>query len=196
MSPAESRRLTSASDVSELSLLTYLLDSGSERIGALDFQASSSEYVSRPSTSATLEQLMAAATDIETGRMLPPPLAEALTRGTSIGGARPKVLLEDAGRSLIAKFSSTTDIRPVVKAEGVAIELARHVGLNVAPTQVIHTGAHDPRPRRVHWRPLRQLRAPRRSHPPGVHPPRRHTSRTVLPHRIQHPGRQYRRSST
>jgi serine/threonine-protein kinase HipA len=86
---------------------------------------------------------MAAATDIETGRMLPPPLAEGLTRGTSIGGARPKVLLVDAGRSLIAKFSSTTDIRPVVKAEGVAMELARRVGLNVAPTQVIHTAGKD-----------------------------------------------------
>jgi serine/threonine-protein kinase HipA len=135
--------LTSASDVSQLSLLTYLLESGSDRIGALDFQASASEYVPRTSTSATLEQLMAAATDIETGRVLPLLLAEALTRGTSIGGARPKVLLADAGRSLIAKFSSTTDIRPVVKAEAVAMELARRAGLNVAPTQIIRTAGKD-----------------------------------------------------
>jgi len=135
--------LTSASDASELSLLTYLLESGSDRIGALDFQASASEYVPRTSTSATLEQLMAAAADIETGRVLPLLLAEALTRGTSIGGARPKVLLADAGRSLIAKFSSTTDIRPVVKAEGVAMELARRAGLNVAPTQIIRTAGKD-----------------------------------------------------
>src|SRR5579859_6651658 len=135
--------LTSASDVSELSLLTYLLESGSERIGALDFQTSASEYVPRTSMPATLEQLMAAATDLEAGRVLPPPLAEALMRGTSIGGARPKVLLAEAGRSLIAKFSSTTDIRPVVKAEGVAMELARRVGLNVAPTQVIHIAGKD-----------------------------------------------------
>jgi serine/threonine-protein kinase HipA len=131
------------SDVSELSLLTYLLESGSERIGALDFQASASEYLPRTSTSATLEQLMAAAADIEAGRLLPPPLAEAIMRGTSIGGARPKVLLAEADRSLIAKFASTTDIRPVVKAEGVAMELARRAGLNVAPTRVIHTAGKD-----------------------------------------------------
>jgi serine/threonine-protein kinase HipA len=135
--------LTSASDVSELSLLTYLLESGSDRIAGLDFQVSATEYVPRAPSSATLEQLMAAAADIEAGRALPLPLAEALTRGTSIGGARPKVLLTDADRSLIAKFASTTDIRPVVKAEGVAMELARRAGLNVAPTQVIQVAGKD-----------------------------------------------------
>lgn len=136
-------RLTSTSDVSELSLLTYLLESGSDRIGALDFQMSATDYVPRTGSSATLEQLMAAAADIEAGRILPASLAEALTRGTSIGGARPKVLLADADRSLIAKFASTTDIRPVVKAEGVAMELARRAGLNVAPTQLIQVAGKD-----------------------------------------------------
>ncbi|MGD0686514.1 MAG: HipA domain-containing protein [Streptosporangiaceae bacterium] len=135
--------LTSASDVSELSLMTYLLESGTDRIGALDFQDSPAEYVSRPMSSATLEQLMGAAADLENGRLLPPALAEALTRGTSIGGARPKVLLTDKGRGLIAKFSSTTDIRPVVKAEGVAMDLARRVGLNVAPAQVTEVAGKD-----------------------------------------------------
>jgi serine/threonine-protein kinase HipA len=135
--------LTRASDVSELSLLTYLLESGTDRIGALDFQDSPTKYVPRPMSSATLEQLMGAAADIENGRLLPPALAEALTRGTSIGGARPKVLLTDEGRDLIAKFSSTTDIRPVVKAEGVAMDLARRVGLNVAPVQVTEVAGKD-----------------------------------------------------
>jgi serine/threonine-protein kinase HipA len=135
--------LTGASDVSELSLLTYLLESGSDRIGALDFQTSPSEYVPRTGSSATLEQLMTAAADLESGRVLSAPLADALTRGTSIGGARPKVLLNDGGRSLIAKFASTTDIRPVVKAEGVAMELARRTGLDVAPARVIRIAGKD-----------------------------------------------------
>ena len=135
--------LTRTSDVSELSLLTYFLESGTDRIGALDFQDSPTEYVPRPTSSATLEQLMGAAADIENGRLLPPALAEALTRGTSIGGARPKVLLTDKGRDLIAKFSSTTDIRPVVKAEGVAMDLARRAGLNVAPVQVTEVAGKD-----------------------------------------------------
>ncbi|TVZ03039.1 type II toxin-antitoxin system HipA family toxin [Trebonia kvetii] len=135
--------LTGDSDTSELSMLTYLLESGSDRIGALDFLESPAEYVPRDAPSATLEQLMAAAADIETGRMLPPALAEALTRGSSIGGARPKVLLTAAGRSLIAKFSSTSDIRPVVKAEAVAMELARRCGLKVAGSEVARVAGKD-----------------------------------------------------
>ncbi len=135
--------LTGDSDTGELGLLTYLLESGSDRIGALDFQESPTDYLPRSVSSATLEQLMAAAADIEAGRLLPPPLAEALTRGSSIGGASPKVLLADAGRSLIAKFSSTSDLRPVVKAEGVAMELARRAGLNVAFTEVTRVAGKD-----------------------------------------------------
>jgi serine/threonine-protein kinase HipA len=131
------------SDTSELSLLSYLLESGSDRIGALDFQESPAQYVPRSTSSATLEQLMAAAADIEAGRLLPPSLAEALTRGSSIGGARPKVLLTADGRGLIAKFSSTSDIRPVVKAEGVAMRLARYAGLDVAPAEVTRVAGKD-----------------------------------------------------
>jgi len=135
--------LTNASDVSELGMLTYLLESGSDRIGALDFQDSPTEYVPRTLSSATLGQLMSAAADMENGRLLPPALAEALTRGTAIGGARPKVLLIDGGRELIAKFPSTTDIRPVVKAEAVAMDLARRAGLNVAAVQITRVAGKD-----------------------------------------------------
>lgn len=135
--------LTSASDTGDLSLLSYLLESGSDRIGGLDFQESPVEYVPRATSAATLEQLMGAAADIEKGRLLPPSLAEALTRGTPIGGARPKVLLSDGGQHLIAKFSSTTDIRPVVKAEAVAMDLARRAGLNVARTKCLEVAGKD-----------------------------------------------------
>jgi serine/threonine-protein kinase HipA len=134
--------LDASSDTGDLSLLTDMLESGSDRIGALDFQESPTRYVPR-SGSATLEQLMDAAAELEAGHTLPVPLAEALMRGTSIGGARPKALLADGARTLIAKFSSTTDVRPVVKAEGVAMELARRVGLDVAPVQVVSVAGKD-----------------------------------------------------
>jgi serine/threonine-protein kinase HipA len=135
--------LDAASDRSDLSLLTYMLESGSDRIGGLDFQQSPAEYVPRGESSATLEQLMGAAAELEAGRSLPLPLADALTRGTSIGGARPKALLADGDRGLIAKFSSTTDVRPVVKAEGVAMELARRVGLDSASVESVSVAGKD-----------------------------------------------------
>lgn len=126
----------------ELSEMTYLLRSGSDRIGALDFQASPREYVPRE-TSASLEQLMAAADLVDRGEQVPPALEAAVVHGTSIGGARPKALLHDGDRHLIAKFSSSTDDRPVVQAEGAAMLLAARAGVDVAPVSVVHASGRD-----------------------------------------------------
>ena len=124
-------------DAADLGLLTYLLESDSDRVGALDFQASAEHYVPRGVESATVEELMTAAERVEDGTPLTAPLAQALLRGTAIGGARPKALLDDGGsRRLISKFSSTTDTFPVVQAEFVAMKLALRVGLDVAPVRL------------------------------------------------------------
>jgi serine/threonine-protein kinase HipA len=125
-----------ALDTSDLNLLTYLLGSGSDRIGALDFQTSASQYVARRSANATLAELSESAERVEQGIPLSPALDQALLHGTSVGGARPKALISDDGRQLIAKFSSTTDTYPVVKGEFVAMRLALLAGLNVAAVQL------------------------------------------------------------
>lgn len=117
----------------EFSELTYLLESGSDRIGALDFQASATEYRARSTDHPSLDDLASAAQHIESGEPMNEVLEAALLHGTSIGGARPKALLTHAGRSLIAKFTSSTDPFPVVQGEFVAMELARRSGLDVAP---------------------------------------------------------------
>ena len=121
---------------------TYLLGSGSDRIGALDFQASADDYVARNSE-ATLDQLLHMAELVEAGDALPDSLLAATAHGTSLGGARPKALLEDTGRHLIAKFSSTTDTRPVVQAEAVAMLLAAKVGLRVPAVEVVNAAGKD-----------------------------------------------------
>lgn len=100
-----------ATDAADLRPLTYLLSAGSDRIGALDFQASPSDYVSRDTDAVALDELAQAAEAVESGVPLPPPLTAALMRGTSIGGARPKALLDDGDRRLIAKFSGRRPIR-------------------------------------------------------------------------------------
>lgn len=125
----------------ELSDLTYLVASGSDRLGALDFQTSGAEYVPREADPVTLDDLADAARCIEEGKPLHPRLAPALLHGTSIGGARPKAVLHDAGRSLIAKFSSATDTYPVVQGEYVAMSLARRCGLDTAPVSLVK--AHE-----------------------------------------------------
>lgn len=128
---------------SEVGLLGYLLESGSDRIGALDFQSSPSEYVARLAGQASLAELAESAQRVEEGIPLSSELDEALLHGSSIGGARPKALLSDGPRRLIAKFSSSTDRYPVVKGEFVAMELARRVGIDAAPVGLSHALGKD-----------------------------------------------------
>jgi serine/threonine-protein kinase HipA len=134
--------LTRDSDTGSLPMLTYLLQAQSNRIGGLDFQASSTEYVPRQAA-ATLDDMLRAADRLQAGEALPAELEPALLHGTSIGGARPKATLVDGGRELIAKFSSTTDPYPVVKAEAAAMELARRVGLNVPASELVRVLGRD-----------------------------------------------------
>lgn len=133
----------SQADPDELTELTYMLASGSERIGALDFQASPSEYIPRVQEQASLEHLLEAAELLEQGAALPSALELALLHGTSLGGARPKALLTDRETSYVAKFSSTNDVFPVVQAEFVAMRLARLVGLDAAPVELVRIADKD-----------------------------------------------------
>ena len=130
-------------DTAEIDELTYLLESGSDRIGALDFQHSPSEYVPRTVQAATLEELLSAAEKVENGVPLTPDLDQALFHGTSLGGARPKAMIQDRDTKMIAKFSSSTDTYNVVKAEYVAMRLAAKAGLNVAPVRLEHVAGKD-----------------------------------------------------
>ncbi|WP_269180669.1 MULTISPECIES: type II toxin-antitoxin system HipA family toxin [unclassified Modestobacter] len=125
-----------------LTEMTYLQSSSSDRIGALDFQSSPSTYEPR-GESATLEQLINAAALVEAGEPIPEELAAAAGHGTSIGGARPKAILSDDGPGVIAKFSSSTDTRPVVKAEAVGMLLAGRVGIEVPRVQIVHAAGKD-----------------------------------------------------
>lgn len=127
----------------EFGELTFMLNSGSDRIGALDFQMSADRYQPREQQNATLEELLEAAERVERGEPIPQALDKALFHGSSIGGARPKALLQNGEDKFIAKFSATNDTMAVVKAEFVAMRLAAKVGLNVAPVQLAKASGKD-----------------------------------------------------
>ena len=120
----------------ELDELTYLLESGSDRIGALDFQISATKYIPRMSDQATLDELLRSAERVEKGIPLQPDLDKALQHGSSLGGARPKALITTDDRKFIAKFSTSTDLYNVAKAEFIAMRLAGMAGLNVASVKL------------------------------------------------------------
>lgn len=135
--------LSRDADTAQLDEYTYLLESGSDRIGALDFMLSPTEYIPRSPISATLVELQESADRVERGIPLSPELDQALHHGSSIGGARPKALIEDEQRKFVAKFSSNSDFYSVVKAEFIAMRLAELSGLNVAPVSLTKSHGKD-----------------------------------------------------
>ena len=130
-------------DTAVLDEMTYLLESGSDRIGALDFQYSPKEYIPRSSQNASLEELLESAQRVEKGIPLSADLDQALFHGSSIGGARPKALIESGTSKYIAKFSASNDTYSVVKAEYLAMRLAALCGLNVAPVKLVQALGKD-----------------------------------------------------
>lgn len=130
-------------DLTELDELSYLMKSGSDRIGALDFQQSATEYTARNHQAASLVTLQQATELVDLGKPVPKELDQALNHGSSIGGARPKASIESDGRKFIAKFSGSTDTYSVVKAEYIAMKLAKLVGINVAHVRLTRSLGKD-----------------------------------------------------
>lgn len=60
-----------------------------------------------------------------------------LYRGSSIGGARPKILARDKGEACILKFKRRDDPLNMVAAEHASMTLSGHAGMHVAKTEVI-----------------------------------------------------------
>lgn len=124
--------LLATSPESEFSELTYLSHSSFDRIGALGFSTSPIEISNKKSEEATLEELLTSAEKVDEGVPLSEELAQALQHGTTIGGARPKALLDSDGKKLIAKFSSSSDTYSVIKGEFIAMKLAKLSGISAA----------------------------------------------------------------
>ncbi|WP_218119621.1 HipA domain-containing protein [Pseudoxanthomonas sp. CF125] len=130
-------------DTARLDELSYLLESGSDRIGGLDFQASATDYSPRIAQQATLAELLDAAAKVEAGIPLTPELDNALHHGSSLGGARPKAMIEAGQHKWIAKFSSSADTYSIVKSEYIAMRLAALAGLDAAPVRLERSAGKD-----------------------------------------------------
>ena len=87
--------------------------------------------------------MLESAARVEQGVPLTAELDQALFHGSSIGGARPKALVEGPGVKYIAKFSSSSDVYNVVKAEYVAMRLASIAGLEAAKVKLVQAAGKD-----------------------------------------------------
>ena len=128
----------------EIDELTFMLLSGSDRIGALDFQTSPEDYVARDARQASLEHLVTAAERVDRGLPLAPDLTDALLHATSIGGAMPKAQIREGSTQYIAKFLYPSSLPyNLVKAEFVAMRLGSLAGIDVATVRLTRSMDKD-----------------------------------------------------
>ncbi|MFM0515865.1 MULTISPECIES: type II toxin-antitoxin system HipA family toxin [Caballeronia] len=113
--------------------LQYILNAGSDRVGALDVRSDASSLPLRGKDSwDILPNLAEAAGLIERGLPIPQEFANIFVQGAGLGGARPKASVRDERGTLhLAKFSSEGDRFDVPAVEYATLRLARMAGLRV-----------------------------------------------------------------
>lgn len=131
----------------ELDELGYLLHSPDDRAGALGFGLG----VEPPAPVRDfnkiwqLEKLQALADALVADE--PPKdtaqVEELLLLGTSMGGARPKVVVESEDSLWLAKFNRPDDRWNMARVEHATLQLARRCGLQVAESQLVTVGGRD-----------------------------------------------------
>jgi serine/threonine-protein kinase HipA len=121
---------------------TYLLEAGSDRVGALDVRGA---LVSPPRAGfaplQSLDYLLETVERIELGEPIPGRLTDLLGSGAGAGGARPKATVRDAdGLLWLAKFPSRSDTFDVARAEWATLQLAARCGMSVPAARVVDLG--------------------------------------------------------
>ena len=134
----------------KLGELDYLLQSADDRAGALGFGLNREPPAPRRTFNQTLdlEKLQAIADAVVADEALAPDDANAQVQdlmllGTSMGGARPKSVVEDGDGLWIAKFNRQDDRWNNARVEHAMLILARQCGLNVADSKVTKVGDRD-----------------------------------------------------
>lgn len=128
------------------SLMEYLYYAGDDRFGALGVSTSDSDYIPRAGGPLPrleqAEQLNEAVANIEASEPLSALQARLIQVGSSLGGAKPKALIDIGGEQWVIKFFNGEPI-DVPLVEHATMTLAGRAGINVAATQMVRlTGAN------------------------------------------------------
>lgn len=128
-----------AADISEMD---YLLNGPDDGAGNLRFGLSVQPPGPARQFNRThqLEALCKSAAQLEETGRLPYEALEGLEPGTSMGGARPKVTVEDGQRIYLAKLPERQDRHNMQRIEYATLELARAAGLQVCSTRMESVG--------------------------------------------------------
>jgi serine/threonine-protein kinase HipA len=124
-----------------LSILEMLLFAGDDRFGALGVSVSAEHYLPRhlgpyPQLS-DLAQLTKAVEDVQSQAPITPDIQRLILPGVSLGGVRPKALLQTDDGPCVIKFSELDDAVDTPLIEHATMTLAATAGINVASTGVL-----------------------------------------------------------
>lgn len=125
--------------------LDYLLNGPDDGAGNLSFGRTVTPPAPRRPFNRThqLAALIEAAEKLEEDGQLPHEILEELEPGTSMGGARPKVTVEDEHKVWLAKLPEKADRHNMQRIEYATLELARAAGLRVCGTRLQRVGERD-----------------------------------------------------
>lgn len=130
--------------------LEYLLNSPDDRAGALGFGLNQEPPAPKRSFNQTLDlaKVQATADAILAEQDVPADaikeqVGNLLLVGTSMGGARPKAVVEDKDGLWIAKFNVATDPWNSARVEHAMLVLARACGLTTSESRVITVAGRD-----------------------------------------------------
>jgi serine/threonine-protein kinase HipA len=131
----------------DLSEVEYLLHSPEDRAGAFSFGRGKSPPLpaSRFNKVLELSKLLQFAQAVESGDKiaLPPQVEDLIQPGTSLGGARPKNVVETDNGLWIAKFPEQADRWNNVRVEASMLALARECNLRACDCRVVSVGEAD-----------------------------------------------------
>jgi serine/threonine-protein kinase HipA len=134
----------------QLGELDYLLQTADDRAGALGFGLNREPPAPRRSFNQTLDlQLLqetadAVIADEDSAQdEVNAQIHNLMLLGTSMGGARPKTVVEDGDSLWIAKFNRHDDRWNSARVEHAMLVLARQCGLNSADSKVARVGDRD-----------------------------------------------------
>jgi serine/threonine-protein kinase HipA len=124
-----------------MSILEMLLFAGDDRFGALGISVSAGHYCPRYigpyADLGDLGVLAQAIEDVQTQTPLAPNMQRLVQPGVTLGGARPKALLQTGSAPCIVKFSELDDTVDTALVEHATMTLAAMAGIDVAPTGVL-----------------------------------------------------------
>lgn len=124
-----------------LSILEMLLFAGDDRFGALGISTSAEQYIPRrigpyPQLR-DLEAMVRAVEEVQSQAPVTPEIQRLVQPGVTLGGARPKALLQTDSGPCVIKFSELDDTVDTPLIEHATMTLAALAGIHVASTGVL-----------------------------------------------------------